>query len=176
MKTVNWTVGIALMVTVAAVILKSQLGNIFSYLDYNKAKKANTVMAYRQFLEKHPSDQRKSLIAPQLDRLAWEGASGSNSLKMIEAYLREFPDGKYVPAGIEMNRAISRITSQHVGLWAPNCRSRLKHSVDSSAFWGGGRPTSSPHRWLWNGRSNRKAFSVPRGLVSCRWFASSPAG
>lgn len=92
MKLIYALCGVAVIVTGAVIFWQSSKPG----MDFALAEKANTIEAYRAFLNAHPSDQRNQNVLVRIDELAWSGARDSNSIVSVEDYIRSFPEGNFI--------------------------------------------------------------------------------
>jgi formylglycine-generating enzyme required for sulfatase activity len=81
-------------------------------LRWEQALEADTVFAYRQFLEDYPESLFKSQAITQINSLddkAWKAAEAEGTRESIETYLETFPDGLHEPEAMirldEINQA-----------------------------------------------------------------------
>jgi hypothetical protein len=65
-------------------------------MEYQNAVQANTVEAYRHFLDAYPDDQRKQNVLARLDEVSWALVLKSNSVSAVRTYIRNFPNGKFL--------------------------------------------------------------------------------
>jgi SPOR domain len=67
--------------------------------DWQKANQQNTVAAYQQFMQQHPSDARVAQARNRIDALkdeqAWTAASSANTLDSYQQYLTQEPNGMH---------------------------------------------------------------------------------
>jgi hypothetical protein len=71
-------------------------------MDYHNAVQANTVEAYRHFLDTYPDDQRKQNVLVRLDQVSWALVLKSNSTAAVGSYIRSFPNGKFIQEANEL--------------------------------------------------------------------------
>lgn len=65
-------------------------------MDFHAAERANTVEAYRHFLAVHPNDQRRQSVLDRIDGISWGLAQRSNAAAVVDAYIRQFPNGDHI--------------------------------------------------------------------------------
>lgn len=67
--------------------------------DWQKANQQNTVAAYQQFIQQHPSDARveqaRNRIGALNDEQAWSTAKAANTLDAYQQYLQQDPNGMH---------------------------------------------------------------------------------
>jgi len=67
--------------------------------DWQKANQANTVTAYQQFIQQHPSDARVAQARDRINALkdeqAWSAAQSANTLDAYQQYLSAEPSGMH---------------------------------------------------------------------------------
>jgi SPOR domain len=67
--------------------------------DWQKATQQNTVAAYQQFIQQHPSDTRveqaRNRINALQDEQAWNAATSANTLDSYQHYLQQEPNGMH---------------------------------------------------------------------------------
>jgi outer membrane protein assembly factor BamD (BamD/ComL family) len=67
--------------------------------DWQKANQQNTVAAYQQFIQQHPSDARveqaRNRIGALNDEQAWNTAKSANTLDGYQQYLQQNPNGMH---------------------------------------------------------------------------------
>ena len=67
--------------------------------DWQKANQQNTVAAYQQFIQQHPSDARveqaRNRINALNDEQAWNTAKNANTLDAYQQYLQQEPNGMH---------------------------------------------------------------------------------
>ena len=67
--------------------------------DWQKANQQNTVAAYQQFIQQHPSDARVQQARNRIDALkdeqAWTTAQNANTLDAYQQYLQSEPNGMH---------------------------------------------------------------------------------
>jgi hypothetical protein len=67
--------------------------------DWQKANQQNTVAAYQQFIQQHPSDARVQQARNRVDALkdeqAWTTAKSANTLDAYQQYLQQEPNGMH---------------------------------------------------------------------------------
>ena len=67
--------------------------------DWQKANQQNTVAAYQQFIQQHPSDARveqaRNRINALNDEQAWSAAKTANTLDGYQQYLQQEPNGMH---------------------------------------------------------------------------------
>lgn len=67
--------------------------------DWQKANQQNTVAAYQQFIQQHPSDARveqaRNRINALNDEQAWNTAKTANTLDAYQQYLQQEPNGMH---------------------------------------------------------------------------------
>ena len=67
--------------------------------DWQKANQQNTVAAYQQFIQQHPSDARvaqaRNRINALKDEQAWSAAQSANTLDAYQQYLQQEPNGMH---------------------------------------------------------------------------------
>jgi outer membrane protein assembly factor BamD (BamD/ComL family) len=67
--------------------------------DWQKANQQNTVAAYQQFIQQHPSDARveqaRNRINALNDQQAWNAAQSANTLDGYQQYLQQNPNGMH---------------------------------------------------------------------------------
>ena len=67
--------------------------------DWQKANQQNTVAAYQQFIQQHPSDARveqaRNRVNALNDEQAWNAAKSANTLDGYQQYLQQNPNGMH---------------------------------------------------------------------------------
>jgi hypothetical protein len=81
--------------------------------EWSKAQKANTVEAYKAFLEKYPKGKFVVEAALAIEKIEWEKAEKANTIEAYEAFLDKQPDSKQ--ANIARER-IAALEEQKLGL------------------------------------------------------------
>jgi hypothetical protein len=88
--------------------------------DYQSAVQANTVEAYKHFVEAHPDDPRKQLALTRMDELTWALTQKSRSIHAIDDYIRRFPNGKFVTDATELKNDLALaslpVFEGHIGI------------------------------------------------------------
>lgn len=85
---------------------------------YNTASKANTIGAWRTFLQKHPGDDNAESARESLAALELEEAKKIHTVVAYKRFLDEFPDSSKAPAaralleGLRFNTARAKGTAQ----------------------------------------------------------------
>ena len=59
--------------------------------DFKEAKVANTEIAFRKFIEKHPKADETALAVEELRRLQWSHIEATNSLEKLDRYIADYP-------------------------------------------------------------------------------------
>jgi hypothetical protein len=83
---------------------------------FSQASKADTVSAYKQFLEQHPNDINRENAQSRLEELEFEAAQKAHTAVAYKRFLIDYPEGPYVSRvqqrleGLRFNAAVDKNT------------------------------------------------------------------
>ncbi len=111
------------------------------------ADKTNTVVAYNEFVRKHPTSSRAYSAREAISRLeaaaeaakrrrdteTWESAKRSRSISQVQRYLKSYPDGVYSDDAEELlvDLQVAKIMSGDHGVLPPAQRNSYNRSSSS---------------------------------------------
>jgi hypothetical protein len=76
---------------------------------WQEAKDADTVPAYRSFLEEHPESKYSTQALQAIDDLSYQRAVSANTEDEYEAYIRDFPGGASVQGARDQLKKLSLV-------------------------------------------------------------------
>jgi hypothetical protein len=84
---------------VASIVLLLLAGCGVDKKDWEKARRANTIVAYEEFLQKHPKSDFSKEARTRLEKLYrpldWEKVKTANTIIAYEEFLRKHPESEY---------------------------------------------------------------------------------
>lgn len=62
---------------------------------FEKARKTDTVKAYKEFIEKHPKSEYITDVRKRIEEVAFENAEDEGTIEALALFLKEYPDSSF---------------------------------------------------------------------------------
>jgi hypothetical protein len=122
-------------------------------LELERARRANTILAYKRFLDEFPLGEEADTARALLEDLRFQAAQGTGTIAAWEAFLEESPRGKHAPearaalGALEIDAALASsdlmLARRTLGRFPDHPRREALAAHEDNLAWDAARPKGS---------------------------------